>query len=228
MLIKKIGKQGRWSQALLVFLLPFFLFFALRSFVIEPFVIPSESMLPNLMIHDHILVDKNIYGLRWPIGDGWLWKFHEPQRGDVVVFRYPENREVFFIKRLVGLPGDHITVQGMNVTVNGKLFALTPQFEDGLFTENNGEKDYTVAYYGDSDSMDEEEKSFVVPEKSYFVMGDNRYNSQDSRFWGYVPESLLIGKAQRIWMSCEETLESAPFICNPQTFRVGRFFQRIK
>ncbi len=227
MLIKKKGKQGRWPQTLLVFFLPFFLFLAIRSFFFEPFVIPSESMLPNLMIHDHILVNKNTYGLRSPIGDGWIIKFRQPQRGDAVVFRYPENREVFYIKRLIGLPGDRIVIQDMTVTVNGRVLSLTPQFEAGVFTENNGDKAYTVAFYPDSEITDVDEKTFVVPERAYFVMGDNRYNSQDSRFWGYVPENLLIGKAQYIWLSCDATLESAPFICNPQTFRLKRFFKKI-
>ena len=99
--LKKIGKQGTWPSALALFFAPLFFIFILRWIIVEPFVIPSESMMPNLMIHDHILVTKYSYGIKTPIGDGWLYKFKEPKRGDIIVFRYPENRDVFFIKRLI-------------------------------------------------------------------------------------------------------------------------------
>lgn len=226
MLRRKIGKQGRWPQTILIFLLPFIAFFFIRSFFFEPFVIPSESMMPNLMIHDHILVNKNFYGLRSLFSDNWLIKFREPQRGDIVVFRFPQNHNVFFIKRLIGLPGDRIQVRGTSLRVNDELYPLEEQLEPHLYFENNGQKTYTVAYT-ETDVMFDREKEFVVPAHSYFVMGDNRNNSHDSRFWGYVPDKLLIGKAHMIWMSCAEMLESAPFICNPQTFRSGRFLMKI-
>ena len=117
---KKIGKQGTWPQALLTFFIPLALVFLFRWFLFEPFVIPSESMVPNLLIHDHIMVKKFSYGFKPPMGDGWLWKFKQPARGDVVVFRFPENRDVFFIKRLIGLPGDEVLVQNGQISVNGK------------------------------------------------------------------------------------------------------------
>ncbi len=226
---KKIGLQGRWPKTLLVFLFPLFVFFLFRGFVYEPFVIPSESMMPNLLIHDHIVVNKHIYGFRALWGNGWLLKFKKPQRGDVVVFRYPLNHSVFFIKRLIGLPGDEIAIQGMSLKVNGKLYPLEPAFDVGVFSENNGAKTYDVAYFADTENENQPEKKvFKVPAKSYFVMGDNRYNSHDSRFWGFVPEDFLIGKASVIWMSCDEMLESAPFLCNPQSFRHGRFLKNIE
>ena len=226
---KKIGLQGRWPKTLVIFFFPLIVFFLFRGFVFEPFVIPSESMMPNLLIHDHIIVNKHEYGLRSLFTDSWMVKFKPPQRGDVVVFRYPKNHNVFFIKRLIGLPGDVISVQGMSLKVNGQLYPLDPAFEGGVFTENNGAKTYEVAYYPDGDNdLQPEEKVFKVPAKSYFVMGDNRYNSHDSRFWGFVPEKFLIGKASVVWLSCEEMLESAPFICNPQTFRGERFFKKIE
>ncbi len=226
---KKIGLQGRWPKTLLIFFFPLIIFFLFRGFVFEPFVIPSESMMPNLLIHDHIIVNKHDYGLRSPFVDGWLLKFTSPQRGDVVVFRYPKNHNVFFIKRLIGLPGDEITIQGMSLKVNGELYSLEPAFETGLFKESNGKKSYEVAYYPEDDNETfQEEKVFKVPPNSYFVMGDNRYNSHDSRFWGFVPDKFMIGKASVIWMSCEEMLESAPFICNPQSFRRDRFMKKIE
>ena len=143
---KKNGKQGRWSQALLLFFLPIFLIFSLRWFFYEPFVIPSESMVPNLYIHDHILVQKFSSGLKTPMGDGWLYMWQKPKRGDVVVFRFPENRDVFFIKRLIGLPGDKIKTKGMSLSVNDQIYNLEPTATVGEFFEDNTEKKYTVQF----------------------------------------------------------------------------------
>lgn len=231
LLKKKIGKQGRWPQALGIFFLPIFLIFAVRWFFYEPFVIPSESMVPNLFVHDHILVKKFSYGLKMPFGDGWITKWREPERGDVVVFRFPENRDVFYIKRLIGLPGDKIHVKGMSLTVNDKLYRLvkdTTQSEnDYTYIESNGEKSYVVQFNPASSFDQSDEETFEVPPKSYFMMGDNRFSSHDSRFWGYVPEDLLVGRAQLIWLSCENTLVSAPFVCDPQSLRPHRFFSTI-
>lgn len=233
---KKIGKQGTWPQALLTFFLPLVLVFLFRWFLFEPFVIPSESMVPNLLIHDHIIVKKFSYGFKPPLGDGWLWKFKEPVRGDVVVFRFPENRDVFFIKRLIGLPGDEITVQNGQISVNGKPWSLSPletgtQTEEDVFnyyTESTGEmKSHVIRLFTKYDHLLPEEKKYTVPKHSYFVMGDNRDQSHDSRFWGFVDEDLLVGQASVIWMSCEETLISAPFICDPLRLRSRRFFKTI-
>jgi signal peptidase I len=156
---KKIGLQGRWPKTILIFFFPLFVFLLFRGFAFEPFVIPSESMMPNLLIHDHIVVNKHIYGLRSLFTDRWLLKFKSPERGDVVVFRYPQNQNVFFIKRLIGLPGDEIIVQGMSLKVNGQLYSLEPAFEVGVFSENNFVRSYDVAYYPDGDNdLQPEEK----------------------------------------------------------------------
>ncbi len=236
-LILKKGKQATWPQALITFTLPLTLIFVLRWFVFEPFVIPSESMVPNLLIHDHILVKKFSYGLKRPVGDGWLWKYKEPQRGDVVVFRFPENRDVFFIKRLIGLPGDEVAVQNGQISVNGKPWVLSPHFADSFPDEDffnyyseaaDKVAPHTVRLFASSNHSDAEEKKLIVPEKSYFVIGDNRDQSRDSRVWGFVPEDLLVGKASIIWLSCEETLVSAPFICDPLRLRSDRFFKTIQ
>lgn len=233
---KKIGLQGTWPQAFITFLTPLFLIFAFRWFVYEPFVIPSESMVPNLLIHDHILVKKFSYGLKPPMGDGWLFKFAEPKRGDVVVFRFPENRDVFFIKRLIGLPGDKINVQAGQISINGQPWILDPQpmdqhIEEDLYSyyteKTNDQSAHTIRLFRAEDHLAPEEKMIVVPPHSYFVMGDNRDQSHDSRFWGFVPEDLLVGKAHLIWLSCEQTLASAPFICDPFHLRPERFFKTI-
>ncbi len=233
---KKIGKQGTWPQALLTFFLPLVLVFLFRWFLFEPFVIPSESMVPNLLIHDHIIVKKFSYGFKPPMGDGWLWKFQQPNRGDVVVFRFPENRDVFFIKRLIGLPGDEIIVQNGQISVNGKPWSLVPvdaetyPDEDifNYYHENADDQiSHIIRLFTKYEHIMPGEKKFKVPERSYFVMGDNRDQSHDSRFWGFVAEEFLVGKASLIWMSCEETLVSAPFICDPLRLRSRRFFKTI-
>lgn len=238
----KKGKQGRWPYALLLFFFPLILFFSFRWLVIETFVIPSESMVPNLFIHDHILVQKYVYGIKPMMGDGWLLNWSEPKRGDVVVFRYPENRDVFFIKRLVGLPGDKIEVNGMNVKINGELLDLKPienpvqdisfrvafQADAQYYSEKLGDRNHFVRFEGSSASdFEMEAKTFEVAPNSYFVMGDNRYNSQDSRFWGNLPKDLLVGRARYIWFSCEKMLEAAPYICDPLSLRLERLFKTI-
>lgn len=239
--IKKIGLQGRWPQALALFFLPLFFIFSFRWFLYEPFVIPSESMVPNLLIHDHILVKKFAYGLKAPFGDGWVWRWRQPERGDVVVFRYPENREVFFIKRLIGLPGDRVIVQNGQISVNGKPWIIQPVMEGAYSDEAQfsyyleepsparaDRKEHSIRLFAQGEHLVPEEKEFQVPKKSYFVMGDNRDQSHDSRFWGFVPEELLVGRAQLIWLSCEETLASAPFICDPMHLRLDRFLKTIE
>lgn len=237
---KKIGLQGTWPKALFIFTLPILLIFAFRWFVYEPFVIPSESMTPNLLIHDHILVKKYSYGLKMPIGDGWLHRWNQPERGDVIVFRYPENRDVFFIKRLIGLPGDHVSVQSGQIIVNGRPWVIQPfsdmtygdqdkftYFDEAVFPERKDQKTHIIRLFAQGEHIGSDQTEFIVPDHSYFAMGDNRDQSHDSRFWGFIPEDLLVGKAFLIWMSCEETLSSAPFICDPLRLRVDRFFKII-
>lgn len=225
---KKIGLQARWPGTLLLFFLPILVFLAIRSFLFEPFVIPSESMLPNLLVHDHIIVDKLPFGIKIPFMDKWLVQFSRPKSGDIVVFRYPENRDVYYIKRLIGVPGDEIKTQGMSVWVNGKLLELDPTEESQVFIEHSPERDYLVQFDGhDFNPTIEQEKVVTVPPDSYFVLGDNRFNSQDSRFWGFVSQDLFIGRARWIWLSCDEMLASAAFLCDPQTMRWNRVFKSV-
>ena len=239
--MKKIGRQGTWGAALFLFLAPILLIFSIRWVLIEPFVIPSESMLPNLMVHDHILVSKYEYGLKAPFGDGWWIRFKSPKRGDIVLFRYPENRDVFFIKRLIGLPGDKVSVQNGQITVNDRPWTIGSigknSFADdenyNYFIEtiadlpDNNEAEHLVRLFADREHVDPLEKTFIVPANSYFVMGDNRDQSHDSRFWGFVPAKYLVGRALYIWLSCEETIPTAPMICDPLKLRAGRIFKKI-
>ncbi|ONF42842.1 signal peptidase I [Marinobacter lutaoensis] len=174
----------------------------LRSFLVEPFQIPSGSMLPILEVGDFILVNKYAYGLRLPVLGTKIVDVGEPQRGDVMVFRYPEDGETNYIKRVIGLPGDHIRYRDKQLFINGKriesqFVARLPPVE--LRREILGEVEHdiflTLGRPGTSG-----EGEWVVPEGHYFVMGDNRDNSNDSRYWGMVPEDMVVGKAFAIWM----------------------------
>lgn len=181
----------------------------IRSFLVEPFRIPSGSMMPTLLVGDFILVNKFTYGIRLPVIDRKVFDVGEPQRGDVVVFRYPENPSVDYIKRVVGLPGDRIRYQGKVLYVNGEPMPQTIiGHYDGpeanlvpnatLRTEQLGDVDHRILIQAWKPSAEGE---FVVPDGQYFVMGDNRDNSNDSRYWGTVPESNLVGRAFLIWMN---------------------------
>jgi signal peptidase I len=206
--------------------------FILRSFLYEPFQIPSGSMMPTLLIGDFILVEKFSYGVKEPIWQNTLIPVSLPKRGDVAVFKYPEDQRVDFIKRIVGLPGDRIVYKDKQLYLIpacekaecGTYKALDMQllgeqkFKDEaavmqVYTEVLGEvahkiivnpnrRDH-VAYYDQQDDVKTYAYEWVVPKGNYFVMGDNRDNSQDSRYWGFVPEQNLVGKAVATWISFE-------------------------
>ncbi|NVK02111.1 MAG: signal peptidase I [Oceanospirillaceae bacterium] len=176
----------------------------LRSFLYEPFQIPSGSMLPTLEVGDFILVDKYHYGLRTPVGNIKFVDNNDPERGDVVVFKYPKNPTIYYIKRVVGLPGDEIVYKDKVVYINGEpqeqsLIAQLPPAkpERLLVKETLGDVDHEI--YRDLNARNMQ-GAWVVPEGQYFVMGDNRDNSNDSRYWGTVPDELLVGKAVSVWM----------------------------
>ncbi|OMH38123.1 signal peptidase I [Motiliproteus sp. MSK22-1] len=192
-----------------------FLVLALRSFLVEPFQIPSGSMLPTLQIGDFILVNKYHYGIRLPVIGTKIVSINDPQRGDVMVFKYPKDPSVNYIKRVVGLPGDHIRYTDKMLYINGepmgqefmaKLPANRPRVELAFEQLGNAKhqiyKNLTPARIWDE---------WVVPEGHYFMMGDNRDNSNDSRFWGMVPDSLVVGKAFAIWMHWESKLSLPSF-----------------
>ncbi len=181
----------------------------LRSFLIEPFRIPSGSMIPTLHVGDFILVNKFSYGLRMPAFHGMLLPLGEPERGDVVVFRFPEDPSKDFIKRVVGLPGDRIRYQGKQLTINGVPMT---QKTSGYYSadaagraiiaeervEDLGTVEHKILI---NPSRPDDDGAFEVPAGHYFMMGDNRDGSDDSRRWGFVPERNLVGKAFMIWMS---------------------------
>lgn len=204
--------------------------FILRSFIYEPFQIPSGSMMPTLLIGDFILVEKFSYGVKEPVWQTTLIPTGHPERGDVVVFKYPEDQRVDFIKRVVGLPGDRIVYKDKELYIvpacgdatcgdYNKLdttFIGDQDFKDEsntvkVYSEVLGDVEHQLlinplrreqvqAYYQQTD-VSTYQYEWVVPQGNYFVMGDNRDNSRDSRFWGFVPERNLVGKAVAKWIS---------------------------
>ncbi len=178
----------------------------LRSFLGEPFRIPSGSMMPTLMAGDFILVNKFTYGIRLPVIETKIIEIGNPRRGDIVVFRYPADPSVDFIKRVVGLPGDLIVYRDKQVFVNGEPlpqeivgpYGSIGDWQVQLREERIGGIGHEILVIPGRDTP---ELEFYVPEGEYFVMGDNRDNSNDSREWGTVPDENLVGRAFLVWMS---------------------------
>jgi len=174
----------------------------IRSFVFEPFRIPSGSMMPTLVQGDFIFVKKYSYGLRLPVTETKILNTGSPQRGDVIVFRLPSDPSINYIKRVVGLPGDEVVYERHRLTINGEEIALEPHPEatrgNPRFIEQLGDREHEILITNAANMI--KDGTFVVPEGRYFVMGDNRDNSRDSRFIESIPESHLVGEAVRIWM----------------------------
>lgn len=165
----------------------FYIFLALfiRWGFAEAYVIPSESMQPTLQVNDHILVNKLIYGVRIPFSKVWLTRFSDVHRGDVIVFKYPKDESVYYVKRVIGLPGDEVeSDQEGRIFING-----TKLDEANYETKLNPSQPSLLRNFG----------PLKVPDGKIFVMGDNRDNSSDSRFWGFVPDENLIGKVLLKW-----------------------------
>ena len=228
-------RQPAWIEYSGSFFPVIALVFFLRSFLYEPFKIPSSSMVPTLVIGDLILVNKYAYGVRLPIINKKIIEVGTPQRGDVMVFKYPEDPSLDYIKRVVGVPGDKIVYKNKRLTVNGKEVSYE-SLTDYLDEEH---LNYSKQYLEDLSEVkhrilnDERMPAFVpnphdfpgrercsynvegfsctVPDGQYFMMGDNRDNSLDSRYWGFVPDQNIVGKAFFIWMN----------LSNPK--RIGSF-----
>jgi len=218
------GKEEKKEPLLVDYARSFFPIFLivllLRTFLVEPFRIPSGSMMPTLLVGDFILVNKYAYGLRLPVLRTKVVETGEPKRGDVVVFRYPENPKVDYIKRLIGLPGDRIAYHNKQVYVNGKAMPLEPvgQYHavgSGMRSDGIWELKEDLDGVEHAVLIDPRRPDFppgcnvlaqgevTVPPGHYFMMGDNRDNSNDSRCWGFVPEANLVGKAFVIWLSID-------------------------
>jgi signal peptidase I len=221
-------KKGRWITELIVIVIIVLL---IRTFVAQAYNIPSGSMKPTLLVGDFILVNKLVY------------RFSEPQRGDIVVFKYPIDPNIDFIKRIVALPGEEVEVRNNQVFINGKPL---PLIEAGRGEENGVRKviyeevlpegiKHKVQFYEDFPFSKRDFGPVVVPPNHYFVMGDNRDNSEDSRYWGFVPRENIVGKAFVIYFSGDvpplQTTDVSIFtgikqlilaILNPRFERIGK------
>lgn len=182
-----------------------FVVWVLRSFLFEPFTIPSGSMLPTLQVGDYILVNKYEYGLRLPVLGTEIVPVGKPQRGDIMVFKYPEQPSVNYIKRVIGLPGDVVRIQGGQVFVNGQALPREQvslneaESWERYFRETSDAVSHLIRHEAGRESTSPE-REWRVPDDSYFMLGDNRDNSRDSRYWGFVPDRYIVGKAFYIWM----------------------------
>lgn len=198
----------------------------IRSFVFEPFRIPSGSMMPTLLRGDFIIVKKFAYAWYVPVLRYKLAQLDQPKRGDIIVFRYPPNPKLDYIKRVVGLPGDHISYRGKQIFINnqpisrarvgGFQSSKTNGSDIGLYSEALGAGQHQMLLEDNALARDVD---VVVPDGEYFVMGDNRDNSNDSRYWGTVPAQNILGKAVLIWMSWD--LDKGGVVVN----RIGRLLQ---
>ena len=222
------AKQPWWVEYSVSFFPVILVVFVLRSFLVEPFKIPSGSMIPTLLIGDFILVNKFTYGIRLPVANITIVEMGSPKRGDVMVFRYPADPSLDYIKRVVGLPGDRLEYRDKALTINGKP---VPRQQLGDY-ESRERLQYFPRYLesfegaGHEIILEKEAPGFIsrsmdfshsgncdynsgglactVPAGHYFMMGDNRDNSSDSRVWGFVPDANIVGKAFFIWLNLNE------------------------
>jgi signal peptidase I len=222
------AKQPWWVEYSISFFPVILIVFFLRSFLVEPFKIPSGSMIPTLLVGDFILVNKYTYGIRLPVLNRKIVEVNGPRRGDVMVFRFPDDPGLDYIKRVVGLPGDRVEYRDKRLVINGAPVPLR-QVEDYLsrermqfsrrYVEKLGDVEHEILVEDDAPALVAHGRAFpfagnchynsgglacTVPPGHYFVMGDNRDNSSDSRVWGFVPDGNIVGKAFFIWLNFNE------------------------
>ena len=224
--------ESAWLEISKSFFPVILVVFVVRSFLFEPFKIPSGSMIPTLRVGDFILVNKYDYGIRLPVTNHAFIPVHLPQRGEVMVFKYPEDPSTDYIKRVVGLPGDVVTYRDKRLTINGESVPTRPDgtfgdVENALnyatfdrYQEQLGSHDHAIITLGAQPPVfvsqvrdfpdraacqySEEGFSCKVPAGHYFMMGDNRDRSSDSRYWGFVPEDNIVGRAVLVWMNFQD------------------------
>ncbi|WP_075792283.1 signal peptidase I [Massilia putida] len=221
-----ILRQPTWVEYSGSFFPVIALVFVMRSFLFEPFKIPSSSMVPTLLVGDLILVNKFDYGIRLPVINKKIIQVGDPQRGDVMVFKYPKDPSQDYIKRVIGVPGDKITYENKRLTINGRPVEYQPmddyldderpvyhkQFLEKLpnvphrILNMDGARTINLSAVEEFPHHENCTYSYdgftcIVPEGNYFMMGDNRDNSADSRYWGFVPDKNIVGKAVFVWMN---------------------------
>ncbi len=227
------ARQPWWVEYSVSFFPVILIVFVLRSFLVEPFKIPSSSMVPTLLVGDFILVNKFAYGIRLPVANKKVVEIGNPKRGDVMVFRYPEDPSLDYIKRVVGLPGDRVEYRNKRLTINGQPVPER-QIDDYLsrermqfsrrFVETLGGVQHEILLEDDAPAAVLPTRATAgncnynsaglvctVPPGHYFVMGDNRDNSSDSRVWGFVPDENIVGKAFFIWLNLGDLGRFGPF-----------------
>jgi signal peptidase I len=221
----KDGKEPIWVEWGASFFPVILIVFVLRSFLFEPFKIPSGSMIPTLLVGDFILVNKFTYGIRLPVINKKIISINDPQHGDVMVFRYPEDPSLDYIKRVVGIPGDTVAYQNKRLSINGQPVETTRDgdylhsgrvYFSERFVERLGNTEHRYLNDSDAPAFIPDATRFPyrenctynaagvvckVPPGHYFMVGDNRDNSRDSRIWGFVPEENIVGKAFFIWLN---------------------------
>lgn len=225
--------KGTWARVFGEFLLVLLLMGTFRWVIAEPFLVPSGSMIPSLLVKDYILASKYSFGVRIPFTKKWFIGPFLPQRGDVVVFRSKDDNYYYMVKRVIGLPGDKIQFdRGENrLVINGQPLSMSflENSEDEgykVFQENLLGKPHLVQY--SDQSILTEETTLEVPEGHLFMMGDNRDRSSDSRVWGVLPIENILGRAQWIWMSCKEEAPMGGVICFGDDLRAERVGKKIQ
>ena len=206
---EKEGKIVEYAKSFFPVLLAVFI---IRSFIVEPFKIPSGSMMPTLISGDFIAVNKFIYGLRLPVFNKNLIKISNPKRGDVIVFHYPKDPSIDYIKRLIGLPGDEVLYENKQLFINGETInqEFYSEYIYSLSTSQLMKAKEYKEYLSSGEhgilihDIPDKNYKFNVPPGYYLTMGDNRDNSSDGRVWGFVPDEYLVGKAFGIWLNFSE------------------------
>ncbi len=249
--IESSSQKAGFLQSSASFTMAILAVLAVRWLLFEPYVIPSGSMIPTLLINDHILVNKLAYGIRFPFTQKWMIKFGEPQRGEIIVFRSVEEDGKFMIKRVVGVPGDTVEfTEDGRLLINGEPVAHEPLGDQHLAERQR--PFYAVSEDDTGISFDNLEffkdqingktfRSLLIKEAfrwslapikvqpgKLFMMGDNRDNSKDSRAWGELPVENVLGRATFVWLSCGQTAPILTFLCNPLTVRWRRFLHNIE